>query len=285
MELNNTPIRTSKNFNINNIKLDVEIPAVTENFKNIKMPQCASVLKEDLSFKFGVGLGFENSNNKIKIDLNNSEEKIVYNFDDENLSLINQILINAMGDSTITIEYRASTSKKCFRNTGIKLFANEDARVNVNIINFMNEASDNFEAIENVLEKNSNVNYTIIDIGGKTSVSNYYSSVNGENSANDIKTVYLGTDNQIKDLNYIVELYGKKTNVDIDIQGSLSDKAKKHFKGTIDFKKGSKKAKGNENEYCMLLSKDAKSIALPMLLCSEDDVSRKSLNCFRQSGW
>ena len=185
-----------------------------------------------------------------------------------------------MGDSTITIEYRASTARKCFRNSGIKLFASENAKVNVNIINFMNETSDNFETIENVLEKNSNVNYTIIDIGGKTSISNYYSSVNGENSTNDIKTVYLGTDNQIKDLNYIVELYGKKTNVDIDVQGSLSDKAKKHFKGTIDFKKGSKKAKGNENEYCMLLSKDAKSIALPMLLCSEDDVSRKSLNCF-----
>ena len=116
MELNNTPIRTSKNFNINNIKLDVEMPQVTEDFKGMKMPQCASVLKEDLSFKFGVGLGFENSNNKIKIDLNNSEEKIVYNFDDENLSLINQILIDAMGDSTITIEYRASTAKKCFRN-------------------------------------------------------------------------------------------------------------------------------------------------------------------------
>ena len=35
MELNNTPIRTSKNFNINNIKLDVEIPAVTERNRNI----------------------------------------------------------------------------------------------------------------------------------------------------------------------------------------------------------------------------------------------------------
>ena len=48
--------------------------------------------------------------------------------------------------------------------------------------------------------------------------------------------------------------------------------AKKHFKGTIDFKKGCKKAKGNENENCMLLSTDAKSLALPMLLCSEEDV-------------
>lgn len=56
------------------------------------------------------------------------------------------------------------------------------------------------------------------------------------------------------------------------MQGALKDKAKKHFKGTIDFKKGAKKAKGNENEFCMLLSDTARSIALPMLLCSEEDV-------------
>ena len=37
-------------------------------------------------------------------------------------------------------------------------------------------------------------------------------------------------------------------------------------------KKVLKKAKGNENEYCMLLSDKAKSIALPMLLCTEEDV-------------
>ena len=40
----------------------------------------------------------------------------------------------------------------------------------------------------------------------------------------------------------------------------------------IDFKKGAKKAKGNENEFCMLLSEKAKSKALPMLLCLEEDV-------------
>ena len=56
------------------------------------------------------------------------------------------------------------------------------------------------------------------------------------------------------------------------MQGALKDRSKKHFKGTIDFKKGSKKAKGNENEFCMLLSDTARSIALPMLLCSEEDV-------------
>jgi hypothetical protein len=73
-------------------------------------------------------------------------------------------------------------------------------------------------------------------------------------------------------MNYIGELRGKSTNIDINVQGALKNSSKKHFKGTIDFKKGCKKAKGNENEICMLLSETAKSIALPMLLCSEEDV-------------
>ena len=114
--------------------------------------------------------------------------------------------------------------------------------------------------------------YTIIDIGGKESISNYYSNLIGENSKNDLKTIYLGGKNQIKDINYIVELRGEKSFVDIDVQGALKANAKKNFKGTIDFKKGCKKAKGNENEFCMLLSDKAKSIALPMLLCTEDEV-------------
>lgn len=74
------------------------------------------------------------------------------------------------------------------------------------------------------------------------------------------------------DLNYIGELRGEKSNIDIEVQGALKDKAKKHFKGTIDFKKGCKKSKGNENESCMLLSDTSRSLALPMLLCSEEDV-------------
>jgi hypothetical protein len=73
-------------------------------------------------------------------------------------------------------------------------------------------------------------------------------------------------------LNYIAELRGEKANIDIEVQGALSGTAKKHFKGTIDFKKGCKKSIGNENEACMLLSDTAKSLALPMLLCSEEDV-------------
>ena len=94
----------------------------------------------------------------------------------------------------------------------------------------------------------------------------------GNGAKNDLKTIYLGTENQVKDINYIAHTRGEKTEIDIDVQGALKDFSKKNFKGTIDFKKGCKNAKGNENEYCMMLSDTAKSIALPMLLCTEDNV-------------
>lgn len=272
MELNNTPVRTSRNFNINNIKIDVKIPEDIKKFKNMQIPEDATVLKEDLSLKYGIGLDYIEANSKIKINLENKEEKIVCNFDKENQNLIDQILINAKGKSTITIEYKSQGEEKHFHNGVLKVIADENAEVNVNIINLLNEKSDNFQAIESILNKNSKVNYTIIDIGGKSSITNYYSNLQGENAQNDVKTVYLGVDEQLKDINYIAELYGAKTNINIDVQGALSDKAKKHFKGTIDFKKGCKKAKGDENEYCVLLSDKAKAIALPMLLCAEEDV-------------
>lgn len=282
LKVNDTPVRTARNFKINNIEVELEIPEKIAEFKNVEIINEKSTIDSEVSnlpLTYGNGkileeLNYETANSKIRIQTSSKKEniKIRYNFDNDNLNLINQIEIIATGDTNVIIEYKSQTTQKCLHNGIIRTIANENAKLNVTIVNLLNEESDNFETIENKLEKNSKVNYTIVDIGGKTSVSNYYSNVIGENADNDLKAIYLGIGEQRKDINYIAELRGTKTNIDIDVQGALKDEAKKNFKGTIDFKKGSKKAKGNENEYCMLLSDKAKSIALPMLLCTEEDV-------------
>jgi Fe-S cluster assembly protein SufD len=282
LRVNDTPVRTARNFLINNIEIELDIPEKIAEFKNIEIINDKSIIDKQTSNKpliYGNGkilekLNYETANNKIRIQTNSKNEnvKIIYNFDDNNLNLINQIEIIANNDANVTIVYKSNTLNKCLHNGIIKTIVNENAKLNINIVNLLNEKSDNFEAMENTLEANSKLKYTIIDIGGRTSVSNYYSNIIGENADNDLKSIYLGIDNQRKDINYIAELRGIKTNIDIDVQGALQDSAKKNFKGTIDFKKGCKKAKGNENEYCMLLSDKAKSIALPMLLCTEDNV-------------
>ena len=281
LKLNETPVRTSRNFLINNIKLEnVVIPEKLEMFQNVMVTGTESFNKDINKQHLNYGLSeeleenvFYKANSKIAINVKENDNiKVTYDFDDDNLQLVNRIDICGTGNANIIIEYKSSTNKECFHNGVIKVFAKENAKLNITVINLLNNNSEHFEAMENILEDNSDLNYTIIDIGGKNSIQNYYSNIIGKSAKNDLKTIYLGSENQIKDINYIAELRGQKSFVDIDVQGALKENAKKNFKGTIDFKKGCKQAKGNENEFCMLLSEKAKSLALPMLLCTEDDV-------------
>lgn len=283
IKVNETPVRTSRNFRINNIKIDdINIPTKLEKFKNVVIDykEAEVIDKVEINDKLTYGNGqiLEDnvnnfSNNIIRINTKKSEDiKIEYDFDDDNLKLINNIEIIANYNANITIIYKSNTDNECFHNGKIRLISNEGTKINITIVNMLNNKSYNFEAIENTIHSNSNVKYVIVDLGGKYSISNYYSNILGENAKNDLKSIYLGTDSQVKDINYIAELKGERTDINIDVQGALKDNAKKNFKGTIDFKKGCKKAKGDENEFCMLLSPNAKSIALPMLLCTESDV-------------
>ena len=282
IKINETPIRTSRNFKINNITINApEIPEKINEFQNVQITtqstNCEKTV-ENLPFTYGIGEEQETeisklANNKISIKTDKKENiKIIYTFDEQNRYLINNIEFNLIEDANIIIEYRTNTEKECYHNGKIKVIANDNANVNVTIVNFLNIASTHLEAVENEIKNSANVHYTVMDFGGKYSVTNYYSNLIGEKAENEINTVYLGAKDQVKDINYIAELRGPKTKMNMELQGALKDESKKNFKGTIDFKKGSKKAKGTENEACMLLSDKAKSVALPMLLCTEEDV-------------
>lgn len=288
LKVNETPVRTSRNFLINNMKLEcVEIPEVIEEFNNVQVIKKSENIEINsnincASLNYGLGesltnLVNEKSNYRLKFIVNDKKEntnQINFKFDNKNRALVENVEIVASENSksSIIIKYESDGEQEYFHDGILKVLAKENSELNVIIVNLLNTKSNNFIAIENIFEENAKVNYTIIDFGGKNSITNYYSNLIGKKADNNLNTIYLGKENQLFDLNYIGELRGEKTNINIEVQGALKDSAKKHFKGTIDFKKGCKKAKGNENEFCILLSDKAKSIALPMLLCTEDDV-------------
>jgi Fe-S cluster assembly protein SufD len=288
LNINETPIRTSKNYGINNIKLEnIDIPKTVGSFKSLKITGNTEKFniennKIENEIKYGNGDILtkqinEISNNDIQIYIKDkSEESINLNFDfsKENQELIENIFIQCeeATKSTIIIKYSAIDDLKYYHNGQLKILAKKDSQLNIIILNLLNNNSDNFLAIENIIEDNANINYTIVDFGGKNSITNYYTNLQGKKSKNNINTIYLGCEEQLIDLNYIVEVFGEKSNINMNIKGAIKDKAKKHFKGTIDFKKGCKKSTGDENEYCTILSPTAKAIALPMLLCTEEDV-------------
>ena len=314
LKLNETPVRTARNFNCNNIVLkDLKIPENYKAFNNIEIDIDNSKidLEEEISSsKLTYGLGdlleeqaMKNPNKKIKLNIkgkSNKESIISFNFNEENKNLIDNIEIIAEENSkaNIFIKYSFSNSTACknancenimcekgknseklnnsyenyYHNGIIRLFTKANSSIKLTVVNLLNEVSQNFLSIENNLQENANLDFCIVDFGGKNSITNYYTNLEGEASKNNLNAIYLGKEEQVFDLNYIGALRGKKSVMNIEVQGALNGKSKKNFKGTLDFKRGAKKAKGDENEFCMLLSDTAKSLALPMLLCEEEDV-------------
>lgn len=318
LRLNETPVRTAKNFNCNNIIIkDLEMQDGKADFNSVLIDIDNENIKtseeiSDIKLTYGLGNLLEeqvrkNSNKKIKLNINGVSKKesvIEFDFNQENIALIDNIEIIAEEGSkaNIFIKYSSSQDKSC-NNTGcanitcskqsaskrdeannnvtennyyhngiVRVYAKQNSDIKVTVINLLNEVSQNFLSIENEIDDNANLDFCIVDFGGKNSITNYFSNLVGEASNNELNSIYLGKGEQLFDLNYIGALRGKKSNMNIEVQGALNGNSRKHFKGTLDFKRGAKKSKGNENEFCMLLSDTAKAIALPMLLCEEEDV-------------
>ena len=299
--LNETTVRTSVNYGINNIKVEFDLPdenkqKTFENFSistdeidkmNIKISDEGN----EKEFSSKIGLSFKKYK-KIVIDIpDNTEIKntvlLDFLFNEDNNYLVDNIKINIgknakanfiihyYSDNFILSESQDKIKDENinFHNMLLETNIGENGESNIICANLLNDDANSFLAFENILNENSRLAHTIVDLGGKNKISNYNSKLVGNCSFNNIKNVYLGAKNDIIDINYNIEAIGKSTKCIIESQGALIDSAKKNFKGIIDFKEGSTKSIGKENENCLILSDKARSRSLPVLLCHEEDVN------------
>ena len=272
MKINVSPRLTSNNFRINDFEIDEKLfKNNLKEFDSFKLDNVKIVKKIDnVVTKYGINnKQINNGNFKYELEIIDNSKYGIINFD-INDDLVDLIELNINKDSNYLINY--NSKKSIYHNGLIKVNISENVKANIIVINNVNSDSTNIMSFDNICNTDSNLNYLIVDLGGNTSVSNYYSNMIGNNSINNLNSIYVGNKNQVFDINYLVEMFGQNSKCNIDVQGSLSNESKKSFKGTIDFKKGCKGSIGNENEYCVLLSDKVISKSLPMLLCTEEDV-------------
>lgn len=115
--LNETPVRTARNFNINNIKIEkICSPSITEKFQNTKITG-ANVAENTSTCNFKYGIGAElideinkNANTKISLSLKEKQNniQIEHTLDNQNPTLIENIEITANEQtiSNIVIKYK-----------------------------------------------------------------------------------------------------------------------------------------------------------------------------------
>ena len=270
--LNEIPVKTTNNFNINNLQIDLNIPNILE-FKEFKTKNIN--LNYDIinNFNSKIGLKFDKALN-ITIDIKDKIEEnieLLYEFNN-NDTLIDNININYYENSkaNIIIKYKSLDNNTHFHHLKENLKVSSNAEGSITIINMLNENSTNLIAIENETKNNSKITHNIIDLGSKTKINNIYTTTY-DNSENYLNNLYIGI-NDIIDMNYNYINKGIKSTNIIESQGVLDNKSSKKFRGTINFLEGSKKSIGRENENCILLSDDSISSSVPILSCGEEDV-------------
>ena len=200
--LNKTTLRTSNNYGINDIKLNLDF-SNSNNTNNYEKTNDIEIITDEIDkleievnkkykgqFETKIGLPFD-AFYKIKIKVKENEiinKPIYLNYTFDNSDIfVNQIEIECKenSNSKFIIKYNA-IDEKVIAGNHLKQITNlnKNAKTKIAVLNLINKESDSFIAIENNIEDDATLDYTFIDLGGKNKISNYYTNLVGKNAVN-----------------------------------------------------------------------------------------------------
>lgn len=178
--------------------------------------------------------------------------------------------IHAPEGQTVTVFETLRSEDKLLVRT--ELHVEKDARVR--LVQIQNAAHDSLLRLETDgrCDENGQVELIQILLGRGDVYSDGHFALNGTGAGFQAGIGYLGQKQQTVDLNLVVDHWGQKTTSEINAAGALKDDARKTFRGTIDFKKGSAGSVGNEQETVLMLGDGVVNKTVPLILCAEENV-------------
>jgi FeS assembly protein SufD len=199
---------------------------------------------------------------------------IQYHMDEENPHVVdnNFIIAEENSEITVVIKYSSEREIEAFHNGITKLHAKRGAVINLVKVQLMEDDGVHLDGIAAVAEEGAEINYVLIELGAKSSVTNCKNDLLGNTAKGNIYSIYLGDKDRQIDINYVMNHFGKECKTNIETRGVLMDRSSKIFRGTLDFKRGASGSKGKEEEYAVLLSAGVRNRSVPLLLCGEDNV-------------
>lgn len=154
----------------------------------------------------------------------------------------------------------------------VKALVGTDAHVQICIIQMLGASFRGLFDFGGSCEENGSLELLQLQLGGREIYAGGYGNLTGRGSHFKVQVGYFGKNDQSFDFNFVAGHKGKRTESDMKAVGVLDDRARKIFRGTIDFVRGSVKAKGTETEDVLLLGEDVINQSVPVILCGEEDV-------------
>lgn len=181
------------------------------------------------------------------------------------------VSIRAKSGSNVII-YEDCTAERAF-DVKLKIFAEAESEIRlIQLLNPSDAETVLIHKTEVLAEANSKTDIITVMLGSGDVYSDNLIELKGDGSSLNACVAYAGRKAQIIDYNIVINHYGKSTSSNIDASGSLADAAKKTFRGTIDFKKGSGDSKGTETETVLMLGDEVVNKTVPLILCAEENV-------------
>lgn len=243
-----------------------DVSKLEDAFKDVKFGVSKELVEKNI----------QNANSKIHLSLTNEQEKhIKYEFTKDNKILLDDIRLQTDKDSKskVIIDYiNGDNDIKTYRNSVTQIYASDNSALDLYIITRQSSSDDICHSIGIITGENAQINLYQVELGFKFKAISVNSFLKGKNSRVNIQGIYLTKDEERLDLLYNSTITGEKCKSHIKLHGVQKDNSHKTFKGTIDFKRGSRGSVGDEGEYVTLLDDGVVSRSLPILLCTEEDV-------------
>ena len=174
--------------------------------------------------------------------------------------------------ATVVLDVESDEDTKVARNGMLDIAVEEDADLQLVLINRLNSNAISNQRVAFRVADGGNLRVAHVELGGARTNYHLSGDLLGVEAKMEEYVAYLAQEQEKLDLFYHVRFHGLYTEGVIHADGALLDQAYKSFRGTLDFLEGARGAVGDEEEVTVLMSDEAHSVAVPILLCHEDAV-------------
>ncbi len=191
---------------------------------------------------------------------------------DEGASVLvdEQALVARAGSrATVVFAYRGEGG---FHRGLTRIYIEPGAELHLVKVQLLSAQTNHADSVAVYAAGDARFRFTAIEPGAAESATTLLVQLAGEKGEADCETLYLGDGTRKIDMNYILRQQGKHTRASMEVHGALLGRSEKTFRGTLDFRRGSKGSVGRENEEVVLLSPKVRNRSVPLMLSGEDDV-------------
>ncbi|WP_079478336.1 Fe-S cluster assembly protein SufD [Halobacillus salinus] len=196
--------------------------------------------------------------------------------EDPKASLINHILVVAEENSSVTyVENYVSNNKeeKTSANIVAEVIAKDGAKVSFGAVDNFEVGTTVYANRRGVAYRDAVIEWALGQMNEGNTVSENITHLIGDNSHSNAKTVAIGRGQQKQNFTANITHFGKGSDGYILQHGVMKDKASAIFNGIGKIEHGASKSNAEQESRVLMLSKDARGDANPILLIDEDDVT------------